>query len=77
MRLWLTMEQPSWQQITDQNIKRQIFCVCCYADTQLALQVQQEHTQVVCSDGKPGSARPEGTTAMELGHEGPGIRTHM
>ena len=38
---------------------------CCYAATQLALQVQQERTHVVCSNREP-SARPEGTPAMNL-----------
>jgi len=49
----------------------------CYATTQLALQLHQERSQVVCSNlvGKPGSARPEGTSAIDL--ELKGIRTHM
>jgi len=52
------------------------YCTC-HAATQLALQVQQERTQVVCTnrDSKPGSARPEGTPAMDLGLAG--IRTHV
>jgi len=58
------------------------FFLGCFAATQLARQLQQERKQVVCSNikwyaviGKPGSARPEGTPAMDLGLEGK--CTHM
>jgi len=49
------------------------FC-CCYVSTQLALQLHQERTQVVCSNIEAGGARSEGTPAMGLGLEG--IRAH-
>jgi len=45
------------------------FC-CCYAVTQLARQVQQERTQVVCSIKEAWKRLTEsnGTPAMDLGH---------
>jgi len=49
----------------------------CYAATQLALQLHQERTQVVCSnrEARKRPASLEGTPAMDI--EIKGIRTHM
>ena len=46
-----------------------IFCGC-FADTQLARQLQQERTQVVCSNKETRNRLTEsyGTPAMDLGH---------
>jgi len=43
---------------------------CCYAATQLALQVQQEWSQVVCSNKEARKCLTESNTtaAMDLGH---------
>jgi len=46
------------------------FALICYAATQAVTAspgFHQERTQVVCSMGWPGSARLEGTPAMDLG----------
>jgi len=53
----------------------QLFLIGFFVTTQLARQLQQEHTRWYAVIGKPGSARLEGTPAMDL--ELKGIRTHM
>ena len=47
------------------------FCLCCcYATTQLVLQLHQERTQVVCSnrEARKRPAESNATPAMDLGH---------
>jgi len=42
-------------------------CLVCNATSQLTLQLHQERLQVCAVTGWPGSDRPEGTPAMDLG----------
>jgi len=46
------------------------FLFCCYAATQLALQLRQERSQVVCSnkEARKRLTDSNGTPAMDLGH---------
>jgi len=47
-----------------------VFCFLCLAATQLALQVQQERTRVVCNNKEARKRLTESnnTLAMDLGH---------